>query len=270
MTEGFANEDFGYDPAALAAAGVMVDCPGLPYPPVPAPRYRPIDAGGRSWGFRSAVLAACPGYFTGPRAMPWETWALWRDGTVWMSLVPMEVESQVPHIAAARGTVVVCGLGIGVMAYAVAARRAVDRVVVIDRDAEVIAMFHEFSGFADWPQREKIEIVQADARELRVDGVDFLYADIWPNYRMDCMIPDMQAIYRNIPAPACGYWGQEIDMVDHARARGVPPEAFSAEHVRAFARDHGLPLIGLEQPDYPGLCVRAATNPAIGRDRIPA
>jgi len=256
-----------YEGGALAAAGLVIDAPGLPYPPMPTPTYRLVDMG--QWQLHQPFIVACPGYFTPPRPLTWTNTILTRDGVTWMSLTPCEVESQLPHLMAAKGTVVVCGLGLGVMAYAVSALRAVDKLIVVERDPEVIAAFRQFADFDLWPQRGKVELVQSDAREFRQDGVDFLYADIWPFYRMDCMIEDMRAIHRNVPAPACGYWGQELDMVDAALAQGVALEDFAAEHVEAFARSHSLPLIGLEQPRYPELCRMAAVNPAIGSKRRP-
>jgi|AGTN01.1.fsa_nt_gi Spermidine synthase len=234
---------------------------------MPVPPYRPVAA--RTWRFQSIFLPACPGYFGGPRPLEWTTYVLARDSITWMSLVPMEVESQMPHLAVASGTVVICGLGLGLMAYAVAARKAVSRVIVVERDPEVADMFREFSAFDTWPQRSKVELVLADAREFRFGGADFLYVDIWPFYRMDTMIQDMKAIHRNVPAPRCGYWGQELDMVDFARARGVALDDFAAQDVEAFATTHGFPLIGLEEPDYPLLCRRAAVNLAIGAKRRP-
>ena len=254
-----------YEEAALAAAGLVIDAPGLPYPPMAIPRYRMVEAG--PWTLHQPFIIACAGYFLPPRQLSWPNTILSRDGITWMSLTPAETESQMPHLAAAKGVVVVCGLGLGVMAYAVAALKAVTRLIVVERDPDILAAFRAFTDFDSWPQRGKIELVQCDAREFRQDGVDFLYADIWPYYRMDGMIDDMKAMHRNIPAPACGYWGQELDMVDAARAQGVALEDFSAIHVQAFADTHRLPLIGLEQPRYPELCRMAAINPALGSKR---
>jgi hypothetical protein len=250
-----------YEPEALASAGIVITADGTPYPPMPSPPYRPIAS--RSWQFDSFILAAAPGYFTGPRILTWDTFALSREGITWMSLVPMEVESQMPHLAAAHGTVVVCGLGLGLMAYAVSALKSVERVVVVERDPEVMAMFRDFAAFDAWPQRAKVELVLEDACEYRNTDSDFLYADIWPFYRMERTIPEMQRMHRNIPSPSCGYWGQELDMVDEAVARGVALDAFSAADVEAFRATHNLPLIGLEEPTYPALCRQAARNPAI-------
>ena len=251
-----------YEAEALAAAGLAMDAPGLPYPPMLAPIYRVVDAG--RWKLHQPYIIACNGYFLPSRQMNWVNTILTKDGVSWMSLTPAETESQMPHLAAARGTVVVCGLGLGVMAYAVSALRAVDKLIVVERDPEIIAAFRQFADFDAWPQRSKIELVQADAREFRRDGVDFLYADIWPYYRMDCMVEDMKAMHRNIPAPACGYWGQELDMVDAALARGVALAEFSAGDVSAFTQAHGLPLIGLEEPRYAELCRMAGANYCMG------
>lgn len=256
-----------YEPEALAAASVVIAGHGVPYPPMPAPPYRMTESG--SWQFRQAHIIAAPGYFNGPRVLDWTASLLTKNGVTWMSLVPMEVESQMPHLAMCHGTVVVCGMGLGLMAYAVSALKAVTKVIVVERDPEVIAMAKLFTGLDEWPQRHKVEIVQADACEFRYDGADFLYADIWPFYRMDTMVPDMQRMHRNIPTAKCGYWGQELDMVDFAIAKGVALEDFSASHVEEFCAAHGLPLIGLEQESYPMLCRQASINPAIGAQRRP-
>lgn len=254
-----------FEADALAAAGLVFPPGSLPFPPMPAPSYHARQGGG--WRLERPFIIACPGYFTGPQMMAWQNAILVRDGIAWMSLTPGEMESQMPHLAACRGKVVICGLGMGVMAYAASALKAVSEVVVIDRDPEVISMIAEASRFESWPQRAKVTIMEADAREVKVEGVDFLYADIWPYYRMDCMVPDMQAIHRNIPAPSCGYWGQELDMVDRAAATGTPVSEFSDAHVQAFIAETGLPLIGPDIPGYAELCRKAAVNPAIGRNR---
>lgn len=247
-----------YEPSVLASCSGLQG-KDLPMPPLPLPPFHP--ATGERWQFRFCFLPAAPGYFRGPQPLMSQIATLVRDGATWMSTAPMEIESQMPHAAVSHGKVAICGLGLGVMAYAVAARRSVDKVVVIERDPEVTELFHAHSGFAQWPQREKIEIVIDDARNYACKDLDFLYADIWPRYRMAETIPDMQAIHKNCPAPACGYWGQELDMIDWAAAQGTPVEAFSMDDVHAFAEAHGLPLIGDEIDGYAELCRRAAQNP---------
>ncbi|TAN60666.1 MAG: hypothetical protein EPN20_13415, partial [Magnetospirillum sp.] len=101
-----------YDGDALAAAGLVIHAPGLPYPPMATPGYRMVDAGG--WRLSQAFIIASPGYFLPIRPLDWVTTLLSRGNVTWMSVTPMEIESQMPHLAAAKGMVVVCGLGLGV------------------------------------------------------------------------------------------------------------------------------------------------------------
>ncbi|MGC2854409.1 hypothetical protein ACM64Y_02955 [Novispirillum sp. DQ9] len=243
--------------------------PALPYPKVAVPPYR--EASGPNWRFSAFYMPACAGYFHGPRPIDWMNWGLVRDGRTWMSLTPWEIESQLPVLAAARGTVAVCGLGMGLIAHAIAHLPGVEQVKIIERDPEVVEVFRRFSGYDDWTVRDRVEIILSDAMDPALAGhigpVDVLYADIWPYLRMDCMVPDMQRIFKAIPAPVCGYWGQELDAVDWAAARGVPVAEFSAEHFNAFRKDIGLPLYGLEEPTYIELCRLAASNPSISMGR---
>jgi hypothetical protein len=154
----------GFEPDALAAASRTLGLKNefsLPYPPMPVPPY--LDATGSRWRFDSVMIPAGPGYFGPHRRLVEPTQILAREGVAWMSLMPNEVESQQPHLAAAAGTVVVCGLGLGLMAYATAARRAVGHVVVVERDPEVVAMFREFAQFDRWLHHGKVELVISDA-----------------------------------------------------------------------------------------------------------
>lgn len=255
--------DAVYEPAALAACGGLMGEGLAPLPPLPMPQYRE-SAGGR-WRLVTRTLVAAPGYFRGPQPLSAPAAILTRGRDTWMSTTPGEIESQMPHAAVSSGKVVICGLGMGVMAYAVSARRAVDKVVVVERDREVVSMFRDFSDFESWPQRAKLEIEIADACEYRCNDADFLYVDIWPRYRMPEAIRDMKTIYSHCPATACGYWGQELDMVAWAEARGKSLEAFSEEDVQAYASAHGLPLIGPEIVGYARLCRMAAATRALGR-----
>ncbi len=256
-----------YDPRVVAScAGFLGE--GLPpLPPLPFPQYRPVESG--AWRFSIIRLPAAPGYFRGPQLLTLPVAVLSRGGVSWMSTVPMEIESQMPHAAVSSGKVIVCGLGLGVMAYAVAARRTVERVVVVERDPEVVALFRSYSGLETWPQRDKIDIVIEDARAFRCADADFLYVDIWPRYRMAETIGDMQAIYRHCPAPRCGYWGQELDMVAWflAQSAGKTAAAFDTGAVRGFAEAQGLPLIGAEIDGYAALCRSAAERYGVSQPR---
>ena len=53
-------------------------------------------------------------------------------GNVWMSLTPNEMISQRDGIEAAKGTVVIGGLGLGWFLRKVCEKESVDRVIVVD------------------------------------------------------------------------------------------------------------------------------------------
>ncbi|MEO9133070.1 MAG: hypothetical protein ABI240_17930, partial [Sphingomonas sp.] len=147
------------------------------------PRYQVGQWG--EWSMRVTLTAGARGYW-GQTYPIFETPVLMgpsRDGIdTWMSIVPMEVESQEIGIAAAHGHTVVLGLGMGWCAANVALNPAVTRVTVVERDADVIALIGELGIFEQLPAeaRAKIDMVQADAFDWAPDTcVDSLQADIW-------------------------------------------------------------------------------------------
>ncbi|MEQ8604824.1 MAG: hypothetical protein RIB45_16035 [Marivibrio sp.] len=244
-----------------------------PYPAFPMPAYRPLAAEGWRCHLFGDHIGG-PGYFTRRRDHAALCFGLMRtDGEAWMTTAPMEIESQAPHLAAAEGHVLVGGLGLALMAYALTEKPAVPRVTVVERDSALIRLAPRFAEIDLWPQRAKLRIVEADLLAWRPDPadppVDFLYVDIWRGYRAEPKIENVQAVQAEARAPKVGYWGQEVDAVDWAAGRGIAPESFDAAAFEAFRAATGLPLIGLEEPLYPELCRRAAANPDIG-DRATA
>jgi hypothetical protein len=251
------------EPPSEIVSEPVGDRPALPYAPFPMPRYKAID--GVEWQLWTTFFGAGPGYFLGHRGIPYKFYGLSRGNAPWMSLFPMEIESQWPHLEAASGHTVIGGLGMALMTYAVAMKPEVTKVTVVELDPEVVDLAPKFADMDAWPCRDKITIVNENLLTCVLqDSVDFLYVDIWRGYRQDPKIADMQAIHANIPAPRVGYWGQELEAVDWAVENGTPVQDFTAETFRAFCDEIGLPLIGLEEPTYPTLCQWAATNQAIG------
>ena len=264
------------DPPPLLLWDEGPGLPRLPYAPIACPPYREIaQAGGDAagWRFSRFMLPVCPGYFGGPRPMRHVCFALARAGVTWMSLTPMEAESMAAGIDAAAGRVVVGGMGLALAAHAIAMKETVEKVTVVELDPAVVEAARAFARIDAWPCAEKLEIVTRDLADHRDPSADFLFVDIWPYYRMDVMVPQMQAFHRAIPAARAFYWGQELDAVDRHLAQGGVGggtlEGFDAGAFEAFREETGLPLVGLEQPTYPELCRRAAVNPAIGAARRP-
>lgn len=214
--------------------------------------WLPNYHGGRrgEWSLRVVLLLAGRGYWgetystlgsavlTGPV----------QDGDApWMSIVPMEIESQDTGIAAAHGYTVVLGLGMGWAAANVALNPAVDRVTVVERDPDVIALIAEQGIFDQLPgdARDKITIVRADAFDWRPDGpVDSLQADIWAKVVEPGKWDDVHRLQAGIGAASLYFWGQEMELYRLAcREAGARPAEFTDADVRRLAAQTGLPLV---------------------------
>lgn len=119
------------------------------------------------------------GYFNEEFVYP----AVLQDGREWMTITPNEIATMEDAIGNAHGHVAAMGLGLGYFAFMVSEKEDVERVTVVERDPDVIALFekHILPQFA---HREKIRIVQADAfeyvkRDMGRDNVDFAFVDLW-------------------------------------------------------------------------------------------
>ena len=141
--------------------------------------------------FTAPLVVPRLGFFD--RAVRFPT--VYEGKTPWMSICPSEINSMREQIAAARGRVLVLGLGLGYYPFAVAARSEVGSITVIERNPDVIALFCEHILPA-FPDREKIWVVQADAlaylEGLRGGEYDYCFADIWEG------VVDGAAAYRRI------------------------------------------------------------------------
>lgn len=234
--------------------------PAQPSPPEPlletprytiplfAPVYRPMQSG--DWALEVAEFVLCRGYWS-PTQMVQGLAALRRGNDTWMSMTPMEIESQEIGVRLARGHVVIFGLGMGWSAAASAAMSDVTAVTVVERDPDVLAMHRGLDLFAQLPEhaRAKLRIEQGDAFEWRPDTpVDLLMPDIWLPLVSDGRVEEVRRMQANVGAGAVYFWGQEMEIARHAVAAG---RALNAEGIAATIGDFGLPLIGPELPDYP-------------------
>lgn len=209
------------------------------------PRYRDARIG--NWEIARYGPAWVEGYCSGGYREPFRH-VLRQDRTPWMSSSRFELESQCWHLACARGTVVVLGLGLGLFVHAAAAKPEVERLVVVERAPEVVALLRAAADLDAWPGRAKITLLQADALDpelpVRVgaacDGeVDYLYADIWPRCPAPEAPADTARLAAALGAVAAGFWSQEVSFALWARARGVNADL---ENVMAYFAGCGLPV----------------------------
>jgi hypothetical protein len=118
---------------------------------------------------------------------------LMRGGTVVMSDTPMEVRTNSPILNAARGRVLLNGLGIGMVLGRILAKPEVEHVTVVELSADVIALVGP--SFANDP---RVTIVHADALEYTPptgERFDAVWHDIWDNVCSD-NLPDMRKLHR--------------------------------------------------------------------------
>lgn len=222
------------------------------------PEYRACSYG--RWRIRRAWHAADTGFW-GDEGDPREVAFLEgpsADGTGianWMSTVKSELDSQAIGICGAVGTTVVLGFGLGWAVANIALNPAVDRVIAVERDPEILGLAEISGVFAGLAPdiRSKIELREADAFSFVPDmPVDTLVADIWPDWLEDRVHRDTIAIQRRIAARRVHFWGQEMAIWRQAVRRFGPDAPFDWAAVRQVAeQDMDLPLILPDWPDYP-------------------
>ena len=109
--------------------------------------------------------------------------ALTEGNNIWMSLNPNEIETMKPYIAAAKGDVLVLGLGMGYVPFMMANKKDVKNITVVEKDPEIIALFNKLI-WPDFTNKEKILIVQDDAinyvnKKSNQSKYDYIFADLW-------------------------------------------------------------------------------------------
>lgn len=120
-----------------------------------------------------------------------------KTGQIWMTDTPMERASNLSVVKVASGRVLVAGLGIGMVIPAIANKSSVERLVVVEKEPEVIALVEpQLKAWLSCEAGQKLEVIQADIFEYRPDTkFDTIYFDIWPNICGD-NLADMHRLHR--------------------------------------------------------------------------
>jgi hypothetical protein len=231
------------------------------------PCYREASIG--RWKLTRSGFGLDRGYYSGlwtVQGMP----ALLRkaDGAeqswkTWMSLSPHEIESQELGCRYAKGHTAVMGLGMGWVAINMAINPAVQKVIVIERDPEVIDLFGRSRALDGLPDEvtDKLRIVKADALEWRPDEpVDFLYADIWQSLEEPQTLDDVRRMQTNVQAGSVYFWGQELAI--HALASKnagiLEGQEWTEAAWRCVSKAISLPLLFPDDFDYPEMIAQVA------------
>lgn len=226
------------------------------------------------WRLVRHLPSIADGYVS-PMAVEGARHVLYHRRTPWMSTGLMERESHAYHVHAARGAVVVAGLGLAMYAHAIAAKADVERVIVIEICADVIELMRIASGWDTWPDRRKMLILHADARQAATAGAvaecldggrpDYLFADIWRRCDEPQAPEEMAAMVRMFRPRQAGWWGQELAFAAWARAsQADESDANVATEglLRTFFAETGVPVPLTS--GYAAFCrdVTAASDPS--------
>jgi hypothetical protein len=136
--------------------------------------------------------------------------AVLEDGNEWMTLTPVDLDTSDDAIDRAHGKVVTFGLGLGYYAYMVSEKENVEYITVIEKSADVIALFKEHI-LPQFSHPEKVRIINADAFEyaefdMPPEHYDVAFVDTWrdasdgaPMYermkKLEHLSPDTEFIY---------------------------------------------------------------------------
>lgn len=142
---------------------------------------------------------------------------LFIGGRLMMSDTPDELEDIRPFTHAARGAVLINGLGLGCVTFKALSKESVDHAIVVEQNPDVIRLVAPtLQGIF----RERLTVVEGDAftykppADMRFDAV---WHDIWFNMCLD-NLPEMTRLKRKYARRADwqGCWG-EVFLRQQAR-----------------------------------------------------
>lgn len=108
--------------------------------------------------------------------------AVIQNDSIWMSVIPHEINTMKKPIQNAYGNVLVLGLGLGYYAFHISNKDDVDSITIIENDKKVIELFNNHI-LPKFSHKEKIKVIYEDAFAHLKEFHDYDYAfiDIWHN-----------------------------------------------------------------------------------------
>ena len=177
-----------------------------------------------------------------------DNYILKKNGKLWMSTTPMEIESQGVYIHAAHGNVVIGGLGMGITLYNMAIKPNVTNITVYEEDADVINLFEKCSGFDKWACKDKIyllcdDILDSIPEERPENPVDLLYMDIWSELGDEYAQDNTIDAYNIFNPKITGWWGMEVDFIDYCTDRGVDYSTVTDGTLMGWQEELGMRIV---------------------------
>lgn len=173
------------------------------------------------------------GYATGPQWEPVYPVLKCAGGGCTITANRFEREMAAIHLASARGTVVVCGLGMGLYLYNVIQKPGVQQVMVVEQDQDLIDMvawnahMHHWLGFhkVKFMPMDPLLVTRGDLSRYYglQDEPDFVYVDLWHRLELNKMARDLARVGTNLNPRTAGFKGQELALMRWASTLRQPP-----------------------------------------------
>ncbi|WP_281188882.1 hypothetical protein [Vibrio harveyi] len=199
--------------------------------------------------------------------------ALLRGNTTWMTLTPLEAESQLIAQYSASGKVVIAGLGLGLILHSILAKKNVSQIVVLEVDKDLIDNYPTLLSAKTRKEYDRalnsgrLKILHCDCKEplpehvlRQLHNVEYLWVDIWDDVNNQEALTDTLVIQKQVKAKRCDYWCCEIDLVMSCSRTGI----FNITTLCESARQSGLPLSVLSMSGhalqlYAEICLKATS-----------
>lgn len=208
------------------------------------------------WNVKRFNLKSCTGYFSLLSEMG-EGVALLNGDRVWMSITPMEIESHIVPQHSAKGTVVIFGLGLGMITLSLLSKSKVKKIYVVDIDKDLIENFGSLlTGESKRLYEENIangrlELIECDCTKkfspevkVKLKGADYAWVDVWDKLGDNDAWNITNHIYSHLKPKMIDWWGMELDLMSYL-AKTSDPEASIAKKKSSYIdllTNHPLPI----------------------------
>lgn len=139
---------------------------------------------------------------------------LTRNGTMWMSLTPMEIQSNWVAIQRAKhyNKIALAGLGLGYVPIRILDTHPdVEWVDIYEEQPEIIELFKQ--NFGHHPDFYKIKFIQGRVQDKMLSKYyPYVYVDIYPNQADDDIPLDMGTLTEQNEIGEYRYWTQEMSV----------------------------------------------------------
>lgn len=175
--------------------------------------------------------------------------------TVWMSDTAMEQEAMRPASIAARGDVLIAGLGLGLLPTMMKMHnKKVKSVTILEREQDVANLVY------DHIKTRKTRLLVCDAKDYFYDAdrkYDFIFIDIWGAFITPLKEGELWSAQAHLCLKEGGkvrFWMQEL----HERIKDSLPKEPAMKSGPAAIRDPCLVCAKTLRFDFAGLCMDCA------------